>query len=392
MAVTETRPTLRSFDISEETGFLPERPPLTSLPPYFQEWEGLASKLSEKLHRKELRQAVHSLPEVEFSEETLRSDEEWQRALVMLSFLFQGYMWQEGEAGLPSKMPALLSVPFDRVTKKIGVPLVGVYAATGLYNWHMLDIDKPMQIENIHANVTYTGTEDESWFYMESLQIELEAVPALKSIWEGTAAVAEGKSSEMVSHLAVIESAITAMQCTLSRMSERCNPKVFFVDIRPYFAGSKGLDVFPNGMLYEGVDSQPRKYYGSSAGQSSAIRAIDLFIGVEHSGADEEFLMAMEDYMPRKHRQFLRYIAQQPPLRQYVVESQNKELIRQFNAMVEAFARYRSYHITIVTRYIVNQRAHSVNASLDMKGTGGTHFMKFLKNVRDNTRAMMIPL
>ncbi|CAI8010937.1 Indoleamine 2,3-dioxygenase 2 [Geodia barretti] len=392
MAAIETRSTLLSFDISEETGFIPQRPPLSSLPPYFREWEGLVDQLSEKLQRKELRQAVHRLPEVGFSSETLHSDEEWQRALVVLSMLFQGYMWQDGEAGLPSKMPALLSVPFHRVTEKIGVPLVGVYTASALYNWHMLDPDKPMELDNIHANVTYTGTEDESWFYMVAVQVELEAVPALKAIWNGVSAKKEGDTAALVGHLAVIESAITTIHRTLRRMSERCNPKVFFVDIRPYFAGTKGLNVFPDGMIYEGVDSKPRKYYGSSAGQSSAIRAIDVFIGVEHTGPHAEFIIAMEDYMPRKHRQFLRHVAEQPPLRQYVVESQNKDLIQQFNATVEAFVRYRSYHITVVTRYIVNQRAHSVNASLDMKGTGGTHFMKFLKSVRDNTKDMMIHL
>ena len=348
------------------------------------------SQLSEKLHSRELREAVHALPQVEFSEKTLHSDEEWQRALVVLSFLFQGYMWQDGEAGLPSKMPALLSVPFHRVTERIGVPLVGVYAAGVLYNWHLLDSAKPIELENAHANVTYTGTEDESWFYMVTVQVELEAVPTLKAIWNGKTAQAEGNTTALIGHLAVVESTITALQRTLSRMSERCTPKAFFVDIRPFFAGTRGLNVFPDGMIYEGVDSQPRKYYGSSAGQSSAIRAIDVFIGVEHSGPEAEFITAMEDYMPRKHRHFLHQIAQQPPLRQYVIESRNEELIQQFNAVVEAFVRYRSYHITVVTRYIVNQRAHSVNASLDMKGTGGTDFMKFLKKVRDNTKAMMI--
>ena len=391
-AAPEARPTLGSFDISEETGFIPERPPLASLPPYFREWEGLVGQLSEKLRCKELRRAVHGLPELEFSEETLQGDEEWRRALVVLSFLFQGYMWQDGEAGLPSKMPAVLSVPFHAVTQRIGVPLVGVYAATAIYNWHTLDSEKPMELENIHSNVTYTGTEDESWFYMISLQVELEAVPALRAIWDGVGTRTEGDTAGLVGHLATVESALTAMERGLRRMSEQCKPKVFFVEIRPYFAGTKGLDVFPDGMIYEGVDSKPHKYYGSSAGQSSAIRAVDLFVGVEHSGPDEKFLAAMEDYMPRKHRQFLRYLARQPPLRQYVVESRNEELIRQFNGVVEAFVRYRSYHITLVTRYIVNQRVHSVNASLDMKGTGGTHFMKFLKSVRDNTKAMMIPL
>jgi indoleamine 2,3-dioxygenase len=383
---------LGSFDVSEETGFVPEVPPLASLPPYFSKWERVARQLGDLLQGKQLRTAVHHLPELEFSDRTLQTEQEWQRALVVLSFLFQGYMWQDGEAGLPEKMPAILSVPLNTVTQRIGVPLVGVYAAGTIYNWCLLDPKEPMSLNNVHAMVTYTGTEDESWFYMVAIQIELEAVPALRAIWAGLAARAQGNSTELIVHLAVIESAITAMQRVLSRMSEQCDPKIFFVEIRPYFAGTKGLDVFPDGMIYEGVDSKPCKYYGSSAGQSSAIKAIDLFIGVQHTGSDAEFLTAMEDYMPLKHRQFLQYISQQPSLHQYVAESKNEDLIRQFNTTVEAFVRYRSYHVRVVTRYIVNQREHSVNASLDMKGTGGTHFMKFLKNVRDDTKAMMIPL
>ena len=78
MPVPESRPTLRSFDISQETGFIPERAPLSSLPPYFLEWEGLVARLCEELRSKRLRLAVHALPRLEFSDETLHGDREWQ--------------------------------------------------------------------------------------------------------------------------------------------------------------------------------------------------------------------------------------------------------------------------------------------------------------------------
>ena len=384
--------TLDSFAISEETGFMPEKPPLSSLPPYFDKWEEVASQLSEMLEAKQLRKAVHQLPVLEFSENTLHIDEEWHRALVVLSFLFQGYMWQEGEAGLPSKMPSVLSVPFNTVTQKIGVPLVGVYAGLVLYNWYLQYPEKPMTVENLHSMIAFTGTEDESWFYMITAQIELDAVPAINAIWEGVAAKKEYNTAKLISSLAVIERTIPVMQRTLERMSERCNPYEFFVNIRPFFAGTKGLDAFPNGMIYEGVESKPCKFHGSSAGQSSAVKAIDHFLGIRHYGSDEEFLDAMQYYMPQKHREFLQYVkSEQSSLRQYVVESCNEELIKHFNAAIEAFVKYRSQHLIVVTRYMINQKRHGVNASLEAKGTGGTHFMSFLKNVRDNTKAMIIP-
>lgn len=392
MAVVQTRLTLDDFDISEETGFLPEKPPLQSLPAYFSQWEETVSQLSNLLQNKQLRSAVHQLPVLEFSEETLHTVEEWRRALCVVSALFQGYMWQDGEAGLPSKMPSILAVPFNDVSKKIGVPPVGVYCALTLYNWHLLDPEKRLMVENLHAMITYTGTEDESWFYVVTLLIELEAVPAIKAMWEGVDAQAKGDNVQLIHSLASIESAVAAMLRALNRMSERCHPQVFYVDIRPYFTGTRGLDAFPNGMIYEGVDSKPLQYYGSSAGQSAAVKAIDVYFGVPHDGVDAQFQEAMKDYVPLKHRQFLQYLSQQPSLRQYVAESGHEDLIKQFNATIEAFANYRSYHIQLVTRYIVNQRVHSVNPTIDTKGTGGTDFMRFLKNVRDNTRAQKIPL
>ena len=391
MAVSMPLLSLDAYEISENTGFVPEKPPLSSLPTYFNKWEELASQLSKLIQEKQLRKAVHQVPVLEFSDKTLRNVEEWRRALVVLTFVFQGYMWQEGESGLPSKMPSILSIPFNIVTQKIGVPLVGVYAGLVLYNWRLKDSNKPLSVDNLHSLFTFTGTEDESWFYMLTVQIELDAVPAIKAIYEGINAKQEGNTTKLISNLAVINSTIRVMQCTLERMSEKCNPQVFFVKIRPFFAGTKGLGAFPDGMIYEGVDSKPCQYYGSSAGQSSAVKAIDHFIGVQHSGLDAEFLDAMQYYMPRKHREFLQSIRlQKPSLRQYVIESHNEELIKQFNSTVGTFVKYRTYHLIMVTRYMVNQRRHSVNASLDTKGTGGTPFMSFLKNVRDNTKAMLI--
>ena len=390
MSNKEAFPTLASFDVSADTGFIPQKTPLPRLPPYFQKWEEVVDKLALLLKEKRLREVVHELPGLEFSENTLHSTEEWRRALVVLSGLFQGYLWQEGETGVPAKMPAILAVPFNTVSKHIGVPPIATYASCSLYNWGLRDSSQPMTGDNLYALVTHTGTEDESWFFMVPLLMELEAVPALHAIMDAIVARAEGNNVQIINSLALIESSLASMQHAINRMFERCNPTIFYVHLRPYFAGSKGLDAFPEGLLYEGVDSKPLCFSGVSGAESSTLQAIDAVLGTQHKGTDAEFLKDMRSYMPAKHREFLEYISQQPSLRQYIVESGDLELVQQYNATVDAFVNYRSNHIILVTRYIVTPRAHSMTTSLELKGTGGTNFMQLLKKVRDNTRSLKI--
>lgn len=387
MANSHALPTLNGFDVSEKTGFVPDNPPLASLPPYFSKWEEAVGQLSKLLQEKQLRRAVHQLPVLEFSEKTLQGADQWRRALVVVGFLFQGYMWQDGQAGIPDKMPSILSVPMQSVTQKFGVPLVGVYAGTSLYNWRLQDAAGPLSHENIRAVVTYTGEEDESWFYANTLQVEIAAAPALNAMLKGAAAQAERKDEELASCLADIASAAKNMEKALKRVNEGCKPSVFFSGFLPFFSGSISV---PNGMIYEGVDTEPRKYHNFTAAQSSSVKSLDFFLGVKHNPQNSEFLDAMMDYMPQKHRDFLQFLLKQPSLRQYVVDSRNDELIKSYNAAIEAFVSFRSYHIIVVTKYVINQIAQM--SGNDGKESGESPLMSKLKSVRDSTKAAMINL
>lgn len=384
--------TLASFDISKKTGFLPETPPLTSLPTYFGEWNKVLSQVSDLLRNHQLRDAVHDLPVREFSERTLHSAEEWRMALLMLTSLFQGYLWQEGEVGVPSKIPSILAVPLSAVSKKIGSPPIATYASTVLYNWHLRNSEEAITIENLQSTVNFTGKEDESWFFMIHVTIELKAAPAVEAVWTGMQATKEKNNALLVKCLAKIEGSLVEMKLVLNRMSEGCDPKTFYVAIRSYLAGTKGIATVPNGVIYEGVESEPKQYHGASGTGSTTIRAIDYFLGIEHAEENVTVFESLIAYMPLNHAQFLKYIvSEQVSLRKYVADSHDGELIKQFNATIEALVAFRNSHFVVVIRFIANQREHTnVAPSLEETGTGGTTYMDFLKAVRDKTREAII--
>ena len=382
---------LSDFDISEKTGFVPEEPPLSRLDgEAFSSWENLMDQLPTLIKEHQLRKQIELLPEVEFSERTLKSEREWRRAYVVLTFLSQGYIWMEGEKGLVDKIPKKLAVPWCTVAEHITLQPVITYAATVLCNYELVDPSGPIGGDNLRAIATFTGTEDESWFYIAAIFIETAAIPGLKAMERTFNAMAEGRYKSIAKDLEIVAESLDNMRVGLNRMYEKCDPKVFYLDIRPFQAGSKGLEAFPDGIEYEGVDPPLRQYHGASAAQNSAIHAYDIFLGAKHTGSDLEFLQTMRHYMPHKHREFLDLLGHQPSVRHYVMQTGDQELIRSYNKAVEAFGEFRSSHVVLVTRYIVSQKKYSVNASLEDKGTGGTPFMTFLKQVRDDTVALLI--
>jgi indoleamine 2,3-dioxygenase len=159
-----------------------------------------------------------------------------------------------------------------------------------------------------------------------------------------------------------------------------------------------------------------------------------MFLGVDEfshapalTGASSQttkksaFLARMQLYMPRHHRNFLNHLAVNPrPLRAIVANASvgdgdsqpQPQLLEAYNAAVGALKRFRDYHITIVTSYIIQpaRRAaretamrtdsetagegaaavEEVGEQTPLRGTGGTELAKFLKAVRDRTAAAVM--
>lgn len=384
---------LPDYSISPQTGFLAAVPPLERLPgDYFAPWEDLMASLPELNKKKQLRAAVDELPERDFNSTTLETEEEWRRAYVVLCFIGQSYIWGEGQKKLVNKVPKKIAIPWCHVSDHLGVSPVGSYASTVLYNFHLKDPDGPWDAKNLCATSSFTGTKDEDGFYESFLLVELAAVPALRAIGQVYSDMANQHDSAVQTCLQLIKKSLQDMRIVAKKMSERCKPATFYTDIRPFQAGSKGLDAFPEGLIYDGVDSKPHQYRGANAGQSSIIYAIDMVLGTRHYGEGKDFLDEMKLYMPREHREFLEKIAQMSPIRDYCKKSGNKDLIASFNTTLEELVKFRSDHVILVTRFIVNQRHHCVNPTLATRGSGGTDFMHMLKKIRNETLKFTIEL
>jgi indoleamine 2,3-dioxygenase len=218
--------------------------------------------------------------------------------------------------------------------------------------------------------------------------------------------------------LSVITNQITQL---LLDVQKGCDPQKFFNEIRPWFRGVDSTDTL-RPWIFQGVEEDtsldvPTELSGPSAGQSSLVHALDIFLGVDIHSHDDSltgssdtakpaFLDRMRKYMPRYHRNFLTHLSNNPrPLRTFVEKSANAELIAAYNAAVKALKEFRDAHIKIVTLYIIipankasreGISARKVDtAAVDrssgpLKGTGGTELSKFLKGVRDCTTRSLI--
>jgi len=102
--------------------------------------------------------------------------------------------------------------------------------------------------------------------------------------------------------------------------------------------------------------------------------------------------------MPGLHKDFIEFVEQsKPSIKDYILQKYNgntdNELVTQYNACLSALSSFRSSHMQIVARYIIahsGKPATSTDASgqqttSDVKGTGGTTLVPFLKMARKDT-------
>ncbi|TFK27865.1 tryptophan 2,3-dioxygenase [Coprinopsis marcescibilis] len=449
------------FDVDTRTGFMPPQQPISRLPEEWKAWEDIldsavAARLQlgyksglaqdEALNSECWRERVRELPIIP-TKNLFSSEPLLRRAHHVLAWILQFYIHSLPPSS-PIKVPPPLTVPLLQVSAQLQLPPVVTYSDDVLYNWTFKDgkeVDEdgnPIMPtgDNIDTKTTFTGTRDESEFYLVSARMELKGVEALeltRQIMDEAFVgddIAIRRITEYLHELGVVIKDLSTM---LMSVREGCSPDVFYNEIRPWFRGEDATG--GSKWEFEGLEldetlSPPTELSGASAGQSSLIHTLDVFLGVDqfsHSKAPEDsstssapstsstrgqqqqqprsaFLKRMQAYMPRHHRAFLNHLANNPrPIRDLVLvqsgeghEPGNK-LLDSYNAAVQALKEFRDKHMIIAALYIIGParriaageretQGKAGQVSEPLKGTGGTDLAKFLKGIRDQTRGAIL--
>lgn len=246
-----------------------------------------------------------------------------------------------------ARLPPSISVPLLRLSSQLDTPPILTYADSVLWNWRLIDPSKGLQPSNIRICETFSGTPSEEHFFLTSLLIELRGVAALDIMrvcldecFMGDA-LAKRRVANYLHQLCAI---VADLEQILKDVRTHCDPAVFYWGIRPWFRGGDSSPLEQKGWIYpttvDDESSAPRVFTGPSAGQSSLIHALDVFLDVDHANVkprnnarpvrvvvqdaeapapqitadatslppDATFMQRMQLYMPGQHRRFLSHL------------------------------------------------------------------------------------
>lgn len=413
-----------------------------------------------------------------------------RRAHVLLAFLSHLYVHASASPSTSPSVPPCIARPFVIVSDKLGLPPVLTYADTVLWNWAPIvpsplatfednydDADEGesrlLESTDLRIVSTFTGTSTERAFFLLSLLCELRGAAVLRHMalsLDECFFADDVAQRRIATHLQSIATHVRALEKLMddatkgafarAKDGERAqiDPDTFYWRVRPWF--NAGRWTF-RGARSDGGDLVT-DFGGPSAGQSTLVHALDLFLGIDHrprpekgassssdeggesgkqqkgkqAGHDETFMMRMASYMPLHHRAFLSHLRSlkpgvhdssttesdefMPPVRALALAAQaeaslstsSAALASAYDDAVLAMRKFRDSHMRLVARFIIAPARHAPPKSLapataqldappiakneedkkELKGTGGTNLVKFLKECRLRTREAELPV
>jgi indoleamine 2,3-dioxygenase len=365
-------------------GFLPKHDPLTRFP-YNSEFSALdeiGRDLPSLLQDHSFRRYARSLEIPFWPEGRVQANDLPQLQLYYLrvGFLASAYINQVGEE--PSRvLPANLAVPLCRACKLLNRPPILSYDGYALYNWKRFQPNQPIALGNIDTIQNFVHLYDEHWFILVHVEIEATAARILDAVATAQAALAANAPSLVDNAVEKIAGAVTDQVRVLRRIPEKMSPALYYKTFRPYIRFFEDVEYeaeVPGGRVAAGSAARLRmNFRGETGAQSSSMPLLVAFMKIPHRPSMlTNHLIDMRNYMPAEHRRLLEMVESMPSVRGFA-SKQN------YNAVLDAMAEFRSVHYGWAQEYI-NQWTD------DPRGTGGTPYMKWLKQLIDETLAFKI--
>ncbi|MCH2263753.1 MAG: indoleamine 2,3-dioxygenase [SAR86 cluster bacterium] len=374
-------------------GFLPGKNPLkeysiSSSAPLNRLHE-IATSLPKLLLTGRVPRTIKSLKKNELSIEELlvkKSKRDLKLAMVQLSFIAHSFVW--GGRKPKERLPEVIAKPWVQVARFLGRPPVLSYASYCLDNWFLLE-KEPISLENVGLINNFLGGVDEDWFVTVHVCIEHAAAEAVEAAEALSQCNSDTKEKEIKSLLIKIHKSLVEVIEIFSRMTERCDPYIYYHRVRPFIFGSKDNPDLKSGLIFENQFENTAQFYrGETGAQSSIVPSLDGALGIQHSNDTlRHYLNEMREYMPPNHRRFIEKLESSSQIRGLI--NQSAKLKDSYNNCLEQLTNFRSLHLKYAGMYI-HQQSQQKNpfgrGGSTIRGTGGTPFMSYLKKHHDETR------
>jgi indoleamine 2,3-dioxygenase len=289
---------------------------------------------------------------------------------VRVGFLASAYINQVSQPKATT-LPANLAVPLCKVATLLRRPPILSYDGYALYNWKRFDENGPIALANIDTLQDFVHLYDEHWFILVHVAIEAIAARILAAIRSVALAGSTIDGDVINAALREIASALQEQIAILRRLPEKMDPALYHRTFRPY------IRFFEN-VIYEGVSEAPMNFRGETGAQSSIMPSLVAFMKIPHQpSALTNHLIDMRRFMPVEHRRVIEEMEAMPSVK-------DKAEPDAFNSVLEGMATFRETHYKWAHEYI-NRWTD------DPRGTGGTPYMSWLKQLIDETRAHKLP-
>jgi len=355
-------------------GFLPEPDPATHFPPDSDlgRLDEIGHDLPSLLQDPGFRAFARGLELPGWPDEPVDEDRLPYLRLyyVRVGFLASAYI---NQVPLPpeSTLPANIAVPLVRACRLLNRPPILSYDGYALYNWKRFDAAGPIALGNVDTIQNFVHMYDEHWFILVHVEIEAIAARILAAIDRMAESLRAGRRGATIDGgLAEIAKAVWEQVAVLRRIPEKMDPHLYFKTFRPYIR-------FFEHVVYEGVESAPMSFRGETGAQSSIQPTLVAFLKIPHKESMlTNHLLDMRRFMPHAHRAMIEEVEALPPVKPLA----SKEV---FNDLLEAIATFREVHFGWADLYIHRHVE-------DPRGTGGTPYRQWLKQLIDETRAHKI--
>jgi indoleamine 2,3-dioxygenase len=356
--------------IFTERGFLPARDPARSFAPdsELSVLDELGHDLPSLLEDSSFRRYMQGVripewPENEPREETLA---ELRLYYVRVGFLASAYINQVSQPSI-GVLPPSLAVPLCKACALLRRPPILSYDGYALYNWKRFDPARPIALGNIDTLQNFVHLYDEHWFILVHVEIEAIAADILAAIDRAGHGLRERNSVSVSGALRDIATAVRKQIAVLRRIPEKMDPALYYRTFRPY------IRFFEN-VVYEGVVHAPLNFRGETGAQSSIMPTLVAFMKIPHrKSVLTDHLAEMRNFMPPAHRQLIADV-------EATASPRDLADADSYNDVLDAMATFRETHFGWAEEYI-NKRVD------DPRGTGGTPYMEWLRQLIDETRS-----